>query len=114
MKYYNYDTVLTFGKHKGQTLIEAVEYDADYIDWCAINLDHFYVTPEVIKFIKKKFPYIAVGPEAIDYLQEKLQNWENQKKEKNYDLGEKDYNRSEYYNDSLDMDQQSSEFWDSL
>ncbi len=44
MKFYTLDTEFTFGKFSGKTIREVIEIQPDYINWCAINLGHFYIS----------------------------------------------------------------------
>ncbi|MCK0179678.1 hypothetical protein MWU50_10275 [Flavobacteriaceae bacterium S0862] len=47
MKLYNFDTVLTFGQHKGETVAEALKNNPTYLEWCYAHIDDFYVTDAV-------------------------------------------------------------------
>lgn len=48
MKFYELDSVFTFGKYEGMTIKEVFERDPKYIDFCYNNIDEFYVSPEVM------------------------------------------------------------------
>ena len=53
---YDFDTVLSFGQHEGQTIAEALIENPTYPEWCYINIEDFYVTDsvwEALDFIKK-------------------------------------------------------------
>lgn len=47
MKLYSFDTVLTFGQHKGETVTEALKNNPTYLEWCYAHIDEFYVTDAV-------------------------------------------------------------------
>jgi hypothetical protein len=74
MKFYNLDTEFTFGKFKGKTVREVLDIQHSYIDWCAINLDHFFISDEVIKEIKSIVPNFSISEEAQNKLSEKWLN----------------------------------------
>ena len=49
MKFYEAHTELTFGMHKGKTIEELCKNGfISYINWCIINLDHFYIEEDEI------------------------------------------------------------------
>ncbi|HMM10831.1 MAG TPA: hypothetical protein PKE03_01890 [Bacteroidales bacterium] len=52
MKFYDLDSVFTFGKYEGKTIKEVFERDPKYIDFCFNNIDEFYVSPEVMRELK--------------------------------------------------------------
>jgi broad specificity phosphatase PhoE len=52
MKFYTLDTEFSFGKYEGKTVKEIIEIQPTYLDWCAINLDHFYISDEIIEEIQ--------------------------------------------------------------
>jgi len=64
MKFNNLETVFTFGKFEGNTLLEVVELQPSYLDWCAINLDHFYITKSVIEELSGLNPDFALTNEG--------------------------------------------------
>ena len=47
MKLYDLDSVVTFGKHKGETVAEILENNDTYIYWCYETMDDFYITDAV-------------------------------------------------------------------
>ncbi|NJK84515.1 MAG: hypothetical protein HC912_12710 [Saprospiraceae bacterium] len=77
MKFYNLDTEFTFGKFEGKTVREVLDVQHSYIDWCAINLDHFYISDEVIDEIKEIVPDFSISEEGKSKLSEKYGDWEN-------------------------------------
>lgn len=52
MKFYDLDSVFTFGKYEGKTIKEVFESDPKYIDFCFNNIDEFYVSPEVMRELR--------------------------------------------------------------
>lgn len=117
MKFYTLDTEFTFGKFKGHTVRQILDLQPSYIDWCAINLDHFYITENVISEIKTIKPGFSLTTEGQQKLDEKYSNWESVLEDFNDydDYNDRDTYRDDtdwsHFNDNLDMDQQSDEFW---
>jgi hypothetical protein len=52
MKFYDVDSMFTFGKYEGMTIAEVYEKDPKYIKYCQDNIDEFYVSPSVLKELK--------------------------------------------------------------
>jgi len=48
LKIYNSDSIIGFGKYKGERVIEIIEKDSEYILWCIINLLHFTISDELL------------------------------------------------------------------
>ncbi|ARV12022.1 hypothetical protein BTO09_06525 [Gilvibacter sp. SZ-19] len=44
MELYDFDTVLSFGQHKGETVAEAMQNNPTYIAWCYDNIVDFFIT----------------------------------------------------------------------
>ncbi len=95
MKFYNLDTLFTFGKHKGKTLKQIVEIEniwvlggqehkladeTSYINWCIINLENFCISESVYSELQSIKPYFKLSKEAIDILNEKREDWIEDKK----------------------------------
>jgi len=114
MKFYDLNTEFTFGKYEGNTVRQILDLQPSYIDFCAINLDHFYITKNVITEIQTIKPDFSITSEGQQKLDEKYANWESEQEDAN-DYNERNSNRDEtdwsHYNDNLDMDQQSEDFW---
>ena len=69
MKFYDLDSQFAFGKYEGKTIREIVDLQPTYIDWCATNLDHFYISEDLIEEIKKiknDFVLTAKGRQKMD------------------------------------------------
>lgn len=120
MKFYDLNTEFTFGKFEGSTVRQIIDLQHSYLDWCAINLDHFYISETLIEVIKKIQPAFTISAEGQQKLSDKYAIWENEQDDDNYYNEQNDFNaRDDYndqtywsnYNDDLDMDQQSLEFW---
>lgn len=96
MKFYRLDTEFTFGKYKGKTVKEIIEIQPTYLEWCAINLDHFYISDEIIEEIKVIKPDFTITEEGQQKLAEKYSNWESEQQQDDYDDFD-DYDRRESY-----------------
>lgn len=91
MKFYDLDTVFTFGKYEGKTVREILELQPKYLDWCTINLDHFYISDEVIEEIKTIISDFKISEEGEKKLSEKYENWESELENYNDDYSDYDY-----------------------
>jgi len=91
MKFYTLDTEFTFGKFSGKTIREVIKIQPDYIDWCAINLDHFYISDEIITEVKAIIPTFVLSEEGQSKLTEKYETWESQ---------QQDNDDNDYYDDN--------------
>jgi len=85
MKFYTLDTEFTFGKYEGKTVKEILELQPTYLDWCAINLDHFYISDEIIAEIKIIKPDFTITEEGKQKLADKYSTWEEEQQEDDYD-----------------------------
>lgn len=118
MKFYDLNTEFTFGKYIGNTIRQIVDLQPSYLDWCAINLEHFVMSDDTIEEIKKIKPSFAFSAEGIEKMDDKIEQWNNEELsyqyfDEGYDDKNADYNQTDWSNfdDGLDMDQQSIEFW---
>lgn len=118
MKFYDLSTVFTFGKYQGKIVKQILDIQPTYIEWCATTLDHFCISDRVIEEIKAIKPDFTLSDEAIKKMVEKHSSWENEQEtfedyDEDYDDRNADYNQTDWsnYDDGLDMDQQSIEFW---
>lgn len=120
MKTYNSLTEFSFGKHRGKFLDDIASVDPTYIPWCIINLDHFYITREMITRLSAKNPKLVFGNEVFKALEKKEEIMAEAARiavDDDYSDISGDYSdvhESEYYDDNLDMDQQSMEFWNEI
>lgn len=124
MELFEPESYFEFGKYKYRKLIDVANENAMYIQWCIVNLKGFVISNEAVTEIKKISPKFLVDEEAVIILKNKQRNYEEYleiESKRNYDYDDNFDNNSsssnwdnEYYNDSLDTDQQSPEWWDSL
>jgi len=96
MKFYNLDTKFTFGKFKGKTLKDILDLQPSYLDWCVINLDHFYISDEVLEEIKAIKPDFTLTEESKQKLADKYSTWENEQQQDDYDDYDDYYRRESY------------------
>lgn len=97
MKFYTLDTEFTFGKYEGKTVKEILELQPTYLDWCAINLDHFYLSDEIIAEIKIINPDFTITEEGKQKLADKYSTWEDEQQQEDYDDYDDYYDRRESY-----------------
>jgi len=50
----NFDTVLNFGKYKGETIKYVYERDASYLQWCLENIERFKLSEKETSLIEEK------------------------------------------------------------
>ena len=80
MKRYDLNTELTFGKFKGNKVKDIITFHPYYIEWCALNMEHFYVEKRVIVKIKELFPNYEFSTKAIEVNEKKIDDYlENQR-----------------------------------
>jgi hypothetical protein len=94
MKFYTLDTEFTFGKYEGKTVKEILEIQPAYLDWCAINLDHFYISDEIIAEVKAIIPSFVISDEGQSKLTEKYDTWESQQQDNDDNDDDDDYSPS--------------------
>ena len=88
MKFYDLETEFTFGKFSSKKIKDVIKEQPSYIDWCSINLDHFYISDEVIEEIKGIKPDFSISDKAKQKLDEKYSSWEEE--------------QDDYHNDDFD------------
>ena len=98
MKFYNLDTEFAFGQFEGKTVKEILEIQPSYLDWCAINLDHFYISEETIEEIRTILPDFVFSVLGVNKLLEKYVQWENEQldyteEDNNYDDERESYGK---------------------
>jgi|TARA_B110000977_G_scaffold85771_1_gene114364 hypothetical protein len=47
MNLYDFETILKFGQHKGETVAEILNNNATYMEWAYGEIDDFYITDAV-------------------------------------------------------------------
>ncbi len=71
MKVYELETTFGFGKYEGKTVRQILDLQPSYLNWCAITLDHFYISDEVIDEIILIKPNFTMSDIAKNKLNEK-------------------------------------------
>lgn len=77
--YFPSDT-LNFGMNKGKTIEEIINTTPQYIPWCMVNLQHFYITPKDYYYFEQEFIGSNFHVKAFEYLLIKKhirKKWEN-------------------------------------
>jgi hypothetical protein len=112
MKFYNLDTEFTFGKFEGKTLSEVVELQPSYLNWCSTNLDHFYISDEVLEEISTIKPDFHLTQESINSLKQKHDKWENeQEDDEDQDAGGYQYTDRDTFDALTDGTQGDYDDW---
>lgn len=139
-KIYDIQDCFDFGRNKGKTIEELLILNPGYVDWAIRNIDNFALSPEAFEQAKiitagKKLPRedaeLAKENPVRPSLFKKLYGWSydfskedillinsikineiNSKTENTYsNHGYHDDTDWSHYNDDVDMDQQSEDFW---
>ena len=87
-----------------------------------MNVDFFLIDESTADEIKKIYPRFLSSEQSKEALNEKIELWndlqeQEAERENNKHSREDNYGsnwNNDYYNDGLDLDQQSPEWWDSL
>ena len=110
MKYYSLKSVFTFGKFNGLSLEKILQIQPSYINWCLGNLDHFYIPMEDQIAIKILYNEFVLNEDKMSF--EDDEDYDDFDCESHYEADSyEDFTDWSNYNDDLDMDQQSIEFW---
>lgn len=119
--YYDH-TIIRWGKYNGMSISRVKSIDPQYLDFCIRHIVHFCVSFDIL-FDLSYYCYDTIVYNFVkhDFLKEKQRIDLEYKKppyEKNkYYSNSQSYSNiydNPHYNDDLDMDQQSLEFWDSI
>jgi hypothetical protein len=104
MKEYTQNSLLKFGKYNGSILEDIAKTDPNYINWCIINLDHFYLSEEAIEQLRANSG-LVISEEATLALEQKRS--EISEASDSNDYGFDDYERRTYddYNGSYAQDE---------
>ncbi len=86
MKVYELETTFGFGKYEGKTVRQILDLQPSYLNWCAITLDHFYISNEVIEEIILIKPNFSMSDIAKNKLDEKHKDFINSIKDKDNDF----------------------------
>lgn len=116
------DTILSFGKYKGEKINQILNKQPSYINFAVENIESIFFRPELLKSIKVNYPSLFISKEAIANNEHKFKLWEEReriynkkRRSTNPDNHGLEPNDSEdFYNDSLDMDQQSESFYNTV
>lgn len=121
LKTYYWDDRLNFGKYEGKTIEDILEFDSEYLLWCVFNLHHFSLYTSILLISTFKNNMLLESAIIQNMLKQLIiQKYHLEKPEwetnvsKYDDFNNSSYINNPFYNDSLDLDQQSLEFWDSL
>lgn len=104
MKVYTQNSLLKFGKYNGSILEDIAKTDPNYINWCIINLDHFYVSEGAIEQLRANSG-LVISEEATLALEQKRSKISEASDSNDYDFD--DYERRTYddYNGSYAQDE---------
>jgi hypothetical protein len=111
MKVYTENSLLKFGKYNGSILEDIAKTDPNYINWCIINLDHFYVSEDAIEQLRTNSG-LVISEEATLALEQKRS--EISEASDSNDYGFDDYDRRTYddYNGSYAQDEMGWSYQD--
>lgn len=117
-----------FGKYENQTINEIIKLNPHYILWCIVNLKHFAINDCILaspEFRNQPLLIAAIENNLIKNMI--IEKWQFEKDDdeyydnddeyysyKNHEYTDPSEARGSFYNDELDMDQQSPEFWDNI
>ena len=108
MKFYNLDTEFTFGKFEGKTVREILDLEITYLDWCAVNLVHFYMTESVVEEIRTLKPGFELSKEGQQGLNEKYSIWKKEQDEREEGGHSNDFDEHDLQDD---YDYREETFW---
>ena len=77
LKCYRFESIILFGKYRNMRVKDIVDINPAYIEWCIINLDHFYLSLETIKQIQNNFTFFCKTDKLKKKIREKQEEWEN-------------------------------------
>ena len=99
MKEYTQNSLLKFGKYNGSILEDIAKTDPNYINWCIINLDHFYLSEEAIEELRANSG-LVISEEATLALEQNRSEISDASDSNDFDFD--DYERRTYddYNGS--------------
>lgn len=113
-----------FGKYSDQTLIYVINNDPSYVRWCLENIAGFTMTQNARRYYNGDE---AAAEEEDEEVCDYEDNWEFHRRSGMHDDWYDDFDDdgagwdvyqgasdNPYYNDQLDLDQQSDEFWECL
>jgi len=104
MKIYTQNSLIKFGKYNGAILEDIAQSDANYINWCIINLDHFYLSEETVEILKSDSGF-TISAKAILALEQKRLEMLDSSDSNDYDYDSYDRRTYDDYNGSYVQDQ---------
>jgi hypothetical protein len=104
MKEYTQNSLIKFGKYNGSILEDIAEADPNYINWCIINLDHFYLSEETVEIFKSDSGF-TISAEANLALEQKRLEMLDNSDSNDYDYDNYDRRTYDDYNGSYAQDQ---------
>lgn len=81
MKFYQLNTIFSFGRHEGESLLHVFMEDSEYISWCQAYLDHFFLSDRVIGQLQDINPEFTLSNEAIQKRNRIHEEWLQEQKE---------------------------------
>lgn len=108
MRFYNLDTVFTFGRHQGQTVAEVLAENPGYLNFCLQVLDHFALQRADVEAWQQQFPKLreqmtGAAWQKLDEKERQLQAELAQEQEVDDDYDS--YDSGDYYSrDDADRD----------
>ncbi len=98
MKNYELNSILTFGKYKGLSLLQVFELNPSYVDWCILNLEHFNIEEDVFYELQSLNSLFQFSEKSLHKLQS---SWQEELDVDDYE--EPDYDPySDWERDSFD------------
>ena len=104
MKTYTQNSLIKFGKYNGSILEDVAKSDPNYINWCIIKLDHFYLSEETVEILKSDSGF-TISAEAILALEQKRLEMLESSDSNDYDYDSYDRRTFDDYNGSYAQDQ---------
>lgn len=106
---YTLNSIITFGKYENHTIEEIMQFDAQYLVWCIINLEHMLVCNTVLEKLEE---HGVVNQKVEDILNNKLSLYNAEQIRKNttyyddydYDTDYNDYTDYDVFNDAFEGD----------
>jgi tetratricopeptide (TPR) repeat protein len=104
LREYQSNYIIGFGKHEGKELSSVICEDPEYVLWCIINLDHFFI--EKFLFLNREFKNEFLYLLAIEHnlIKEKIMEKWMSNKNFNYNKSRENYHaeRRNYDRDTFD------------
>ncbi len=72
MNFYNLNSKLNFGKHKGKDLFTVIKTDEEYVNWCLINIDTFLISDQTLSELISLIPELKFSDLAENFRKMKI------------------------------------------